>query len=282
VHVLLALGLSLSGVRFHMFALEWLDHLVSVLWIVGVINAMNCLDCADGAAGGTCAIVFAALAAIAVSNGRHFICQASLAGMGGVLGFLIYNRPPARVFLGDSGSTFLGLMAAVIAILAGPKGAQPGQFPLAALVLCIPVYDIIWVHFRRYRAGIRSIRDLLASTGKDHLPHRLMAHGYSKAACMGTLMLLSALTAEAVYGLIQGLWVGGIAAFSALAVALWFLEEDMQVVLRPEDQVALCHRRAIHPFEATAPRPGADGLEPQRHEPGLARPQRVHSSAGSV
>jgi UDP-GlcNAc:undecaprenyl-phosphate/decaprenyl-phosphate GlcNAc-1-phosphate transferase len=239
LHVALATGLSLAGIRFHLFPVVALDHLVTVLWIVGVINAMNCLDCADGAAGGTCLVVFAALAALAAAHGRVFVCQAALAGIGAVAGFLLYNVPPARVFMGDSGSTFLGLMAAVLAILAGPKTFGDAHLPLTPLVLAVPVFDIAWVHYRRYRAGIRSLRDLLASTGKDHLPHRLMAHGHSKTTCMSMTMLLSALAAEAAYGMTRDMWMGAIFAALALLFVLWYLEANSQVVIRPEDQVAI-------------------------------------------
>src|SRR5207247_1789222 len=81
LHFALGTGMSLAGIRFHLFPVAVLDHLVTVLWIVGVINAMNCLDCADGAAGGTCVVVFGALAVLAAAHGRAFVCQAALAGL---------------------------------------------------------------------------------------------------------------------------------------------------------------------------------------------------------
>jgi UDP-GlcNAc:undecaprenyl-phosphate/decaprenyl-phosphate GlcNAc-1-phosphate transferase len=239
LQVALASGLSLCGARFHFFPVAALDHLVTVLWIVGVINALNCLDCADGAAGGTCVVVFAALAALAAANGRVFVCEVSLAGAGAVLGFLLYNVPPARVFLGDAGSMFLGLMAAALTILADPKPAGPWQMPLAPLVLSVPVFDIVWVHYRRYRAGIRSVRDLLASTGKDHLPHRLMARGFSRLSCMGVIVFLSALAATGVLGSARGQWPAGALAVVILITLLRHLEENAQVVIRQEDRVAL-------------------------------------------
>jgi UDP-GlcNAc:undecaprenyl-phosphate GlcNAc-1-phosphate transferase len=239
----IAAGLSFCGVRFHFFPSAALNHLVTVFWIVGVINAMNCLDCADGAAGATCLVVFATLAVLAAVNGRLFVAEAALAGLGAVLGFLIYNVPPARVFLGDTGSTFLGLMVAVLAILANPRPAGFWHLPLAPFVLSVPVLDIIWVHFRRYRAGIRSLRDLLASTGKDHVPHRLMAHGFSRWGCLGMTAYLSALAAGSVYGLATGMWLGAALTIMALAAVLWELESHSRIVIRPEDHVALCEPR---------------------------------------
>jgi len=260
LQVAVALGLSFLGVRFHVFAFEPLNHLVTVLWIVGLINAMNCLDCADGAAGGTCVVIFFALAIFAAAHERYFVFQACMAGAGAVVGFLVYNVPPARVFLGDTGSTFLGLMVAVLAILATPAPARGGEWslPLAPLVLFVPVFDIIWVHFRRYQAGIRSIRDLLSSTGKDHLPHRLMAHGLAKGPCMLVVAFLSLLAAIAVCGLTLGLWLLAAMAVFSLVAVLWHLEENGRVIIRRDDQVALyeLHReapsvqRSLHPEES--------------------------------
>jgi UDP-GlcNAc:undecaprenyl-phosphate GlcNAc-1-phosphate transferase len=244
LQVALAAGLSLSGVRFYMVPFEPLDHLITILWVVGVINAMNCLDCADGAAGGTCVVVFLALAGLAAANGREFVSQAALAGLGAVVGFLVYNVPPAKVFMGDAGSTFLGLMVAVLAILAQRQPVDAWNFPLVPFVLVVPVFDIFWVHYRRYQAGIRSIRDLLSSTGKDHLPHRLMTRGLSKLACMAVVTFLTVLSATAVCCINAGLWVVAVMAMLALAAFLWHLEENAEVVIRPEDHVAIYQLRS--------------------------------------
>lgn len=254
LQVLVAAGLSAMGIRFHFFPVELLNHVVTVVWIVGLINAMNCLDCADGAAGGTCVVIFLALGAVAASTGRMFVAQAALAGAGAVAGFLLYNVPPARVFLGDTGSTFLGLMVAVLAVLADrlpPSAEAHWQVPVAPFALVVPVFDIIWVHYRRYQAGIRSMRDLLSSTGKDHLPHRLMARGLSKPACMAVVAVLSALAAGGAYSLANQLWLPGAMSVLALIAFLGHLEERASVVIRPEDQVALFQLRgevsALHP-----------------------------------
>ncbi|MBM3460005.1 MAG: undecaprenyl/decaprenyl-phosphate alpha-N-acetylglucosaminyl 1-phosphate transferase [Armatimonadetes bacterium] len=248
LQLLVALGLSVCGVRFHFFPIELLDHVVTVLWIVGVINAMNCLDCADGAAGGTCLVVFGALAAISLGHGRLFVGQACLAGAGAVLGFLFYNAPPARVFL--------GLMMAVLAILANPIPGTAWQLPLAPFALFVPVFDIIWVHYRRYQAGIQSARDLLSSNGKDHLPHRLMERGLSKRGCMLLVAVCSLMAAGTALGLLHGLWMGAGIATIALVSLLWHLEEGAGIFIR-EDGVAI-FRLQESPAEALAPLSAAE------------------------
>src|SRR5262249_22310780 len=106
-----------------------------------------------------------------------------------------------------------------------------------------------WVHYRRYRVGIRTVRDLLASTGKDHLPHRLMAHGFTGPACMAMMTYLSVLSAAGVYGLARGLWPGAALTIAALIMFLSHLERARRVVIRATDQVALYepHRGKLIP-----------------------------------
>lgn len=255
----IAAALTVMGVRFHIFPLEWMDHLITILWIVGVVNAMNCLDCADGSAGGTCLVLFIALAWLSLINGRFFVGQAALAGAGAVLGFLVFNFPPARVFLGDSGSTFLGLMVAVLTVLVNRNAAGDWHVPLAPLMLVVPVFDIVWVHWRRYQAGIRSFRDLLSSTGKDHLPHRLMVRGLNKPACMAVMMFLSALAALAAGLMSAGMWMPAAMSLVVLLAFFWHIEEKARVVIREGDQVALYQlisepvlQTASHPEESLA------------------------------
>lgn len=232
-------GLAALGVRFDFFPGDWLDGALTVLWIVGVVNAMNCIDCADGAAGGTCLVIFVALALVALNNGRDFVFIAALAGAGAMVGFLVFNAPPARVFLGDAGSTFLGLMVAALAVLASRNVPGDWNAVFAPLVLFVPVVDILWVHYRRYRAGIRGLRDLLSSTGKDHLPHRLMARGLSKPASMAVVTLLSALAAAGACLMAKGLWMPAATCLVILVAFLFHLEENAWVEIRPGDQVAL-------------------------------------------
>src|SRR5205085_1144897 len=171
------------------------------------------------------------------------------------------NAPPARVFLGDTGSTFLGLMVAVLAILANPRPHGHWHVPAAPFVLAVPVFDIVWVHLCRYRAGMRSVRDLLASTGKDHLPHRLMAHGYTKIECMAMITYLSALAAAGVYGLTRSVWIGAALTLTALVAFLWHLDRTGQVAIRDEDQVAIYQRRPEQPEQrALQPSPSPAGF----------------------
>jgi UDP-GlcNAc:undecaprenyl-phosphate/decaprenyl-phosphate GlcNAc-1-phosphate transferase len=223
--VVIAALLCFAGVRFHVFGIEALDWAATILWMVGTINAVNCLDCADGMAGSSAFATFAVFAASALLNGRLFVCQTAIAGAAAVGGFLLYNRPKATVFLGDTGSTFLGLMLASMAILASPKAPMgETQFPWLTLALFVPAYDITLVHWRRYRAGITNVRDLLASTGKDHLPHRLLARDLTGWGAMGILALLSGLSSLAAWFYNMHHWESGTVFLLSMLSLLWRIE----------------------------------------------------------
>jgi UDP-GlcNAc:undecaprenyl-phosphate GlcNAc-1-phosphate transferase len=195
---------------------------LAALWIVGVANAFNCLDSSDGMAAGTAAVAGLALAGLAALTGRPAVTVAAASVAGAAVGFLRYNFPPARIFLGDAGSLMLGfLLAGTAAVL---SGRLDGRLLAAALAVAIPVWDFLLVHWRRYRRGHRNLVALLTSTGKDHLPHRLLAAGmgpqeavlrvYSGSAALGAAGL-----AVAVGGPWPALLAAGVlAAGTALGV----------------------------------------------------------------
>jgi UDP-GlcNAc:undecaprenyl-phosphate/decaprenyl-phosphate GlcNAc-1-phosphate transferase len=157
----------------------YLGEILAVLWIVGVANAVNCLDCTDGVAAGATVICALALVPVAVMAHRWGVAVGAAAVAGASLGFLPYNFPPARIFLGDAGSLMVGfLLAALSATIAAP-GASPTSFVAPVLILGLPCCDFLFVHWRRYHNGARDLVQILTSTGKDHLPHRLQQAGLS-------------------------------------------------------------------------------------------------------
>ncbi len=140
----------------------WAGQILAALWIVGVANAVNCLDCTDGMASGVAIIVGLALAATAIAVGRIGVAVAAFCMVGAALGFLRYNFPPARIFLGDAGSLMLGfLLGGLSAALVVPEITVQWVAPL--LILSVPVADFVLVHLRRYR------RDVLAPPARHHV-----------------------------------------------------------------------------------------------------------------
>lgn len=269
--VVIAIGLCAAGVHFRLFGVEALDWALTIVWIVGAINALNCIDCADGIAGSTALVAFLYFALAAHGFGRYFIAQVGVAGAAAVVAFLAYNRPKARVFLGDTGSTFLGLALASLSILAAPKAPPPPYIPWPALALFVPVYDILLVHVRRYRSGLRSIRHLLASTGKDHLPHRLYDRGFSPAGAMGVVAFLTGVACAAAWLFQHREWAAGAATLGGLIALLCALErlpERRRVPATSLDGRATGAPRAGETARASSPRVGGAASE----QAGLAPP----------
>lgn len=140
---------------------------VTLFWFVGMINTLNFIDTMDGLAGGITFIAALILAVRAFSLGQYSIAAITLALAGACLGFLPYNSHPARVFMGTSGSMFLGYALAVLAIMGGAKLAT------TIMVLGVPIVDTALVIARRSLAG----RSPFKGGDSAHLPHQMLAIG---------------------------------------------------------------------------------------------------------
>ncbi|MDR7544454.1 MAG: MraY family glycosyltransferase [Armatimonadota bacterium] len=202
----------------------YLGETLVVLWIVGVANAFNCLDCADGVAAGAAAVAGLGLLALALWAGRLAVAVVAASVAGACLGFLRYNFPPARIFLGDAGSLTLGFVLASTAAVVSGGAVDPSRLLPPVLILAVPVGDFLLVHWRRYRAGVRPLTRLVTSTGKDHLPHRLLASGHSaRRTAVRVYLAMGVLGAAAVGVAAGGPWLpvtmGGLAgAVTALGI----------------------------------------------------------------
>jgi UDP-GlcNAc:undecaprenyl-phosphate GlcNAc-1-phosphate transferase len=175
--------------------IDWppLTGTLSVLWIVGLVNSFNMLDNMDGLSGGVAAIAAAMLAVVmllapeSVSGQPHlFVAGFLFLLVGALVGFLYHNRPPARIFMGDAGSYFVGFCLAVMTILATFSGnGLPRHAILAPLcVLAVPLYDTLSVVCIRLRAG-RSV----FQGDTNHFSHRLVALGLTKTQAVLTIYL---------------------------------------------------------------------------------------------
>ena len=155
-----------------------LDRLLAFVWIVGVTNAFNLLDNMDGLAAGVAAIAAVCYLTLLLAGERSGLTVAIAAFTGAVLGFLVFNFPPASVFMGDSGSLLLGGFLAT-AGLSSTADVQNRLMPAAlfpVLILLVPILDTAFVTFTRSFSG----RSALAG-GRDHTSHRLVALGRQRA-----------------------------------------------------------------------------------------------------
>jgi len=178
--------------------LGWLVSVVlSVVWIVGLINSFNMLDNMDGLSAGVAAIAAAMLAAVMLlspdpetNEPQLFVAGFLLVLAGSLLGFLGHNRPPARIFMGDAGSYFIGFCIATATLLA-TYTSYDSDAPFAILaplcVMAVPLYDMITVLWIRIRAGRSPFE-----ADKNHFSHRLVELGLSKTQAVLTIYLTTA------------------------------------------------------------------------------------------
>lgn len=191
------------------------DAGLAVLWIVFTTNAFNLLDNMDGAASSLCAVIGGFLCMTATAGGRGGLAVVTAALAGACLGFLFHNRHPARIFLGDAGSLFLGftLASAVMVIHRGSDGLSGPIVVL--LVTLIPTVDTALVMTSRYRES----RPLLQG-GTDHIAHRLRRMGMTVQQVVRTLCFLTALSCLSAVLVTYGAIAPGIALVAAVVVGI--------------------------------------------------------------
>jgi UDP-GlcNAc:undecaprenyl-phosphate GlcNAc-1-phosphate transferase len=164
-----------------------LDAAITVLWIVGICNSINFFDNLDGGAAGTVAITAIALTYLAITGDQYFIAALSIVVAGSTLGFLIWNRAPARIYMGDAGALFLGLLIATLTVRFKPSTNNSiSSFAIPLLLLAIPILDTTVAVFSRLRRKVSPFQ-----SGKDHLSHRLVRTGFSRQTSVFILWLLS-------------------------------------------------------------------------------------------
>lgn len=149
VQIIVVLATLLSGIRFHIFRMEFLDLMLTGCWIIGIINAVNLIDGLDGLAAGIAVIASAGFGIIGYAYGDMTIPLMSLIIVGACLGFLRYNFRPARIFMGDTGSVPLGYHLAILGILCA--NVVPGRTSLIIPIMLvgIPIFDTLLTIIRR-------------------------------------------------------------------------------------------------------------------------------------
>lgn len=178
-----AIAMCAAGFRVSMLALPFLGALplgpfgvpLTVIWIVGVINAFNLIDGLDGLAGGVAFFSIATVFVLAVAGGDVLMSTYMAALGGGVLGFLIFNFNPASIFMGDSGSMFLGFVLAVSSIQTSTKRGTAVAMLIPIVSLGLPIMDTLLAMVRRFIAGRSMFR-----ADREHIHHRLLALGFSQ------------------------------------------------------------------------------------------------------
>lgn len=156
------------------------NYLLTFLWVAGIASAFNAIDNADGLAGSIAVVSAVALFIMGWSTWQLCFSFLSMALAGGVLGFLHFNLKPARIYMGDTGSFFLGYILAVLVIYGQWSESGTRAFLAGCFVLGLPIYDLGLTSVLRIRHGVVSnIHDVIAYSDHDHLSHRLLKLGLS-------------------------------------------------------------------------------------------------------
>jgi UDP-GlcNAc:undecaprenyl-phosphate GlcNAc-1-phosphate transferase len=195
-----------------------IDVFVTILWIVGLANAINFFDNVDGGASGAVAISSGFLALLAIEGGQVLIAALSIVLCGATLGFLVWNKPPARIYMGDAGALFLGVLIASLSLRLDPNPINRiSSFAVPVFLLAIPILDASVAVTKRLKRGVSPFQG-----GRDHLSHRLMGRGIEKRKTVFILWILSTLFALLAVGIsIAPYWLEGVVA--GFGVFLWIV-----------------------------------------------------------
>ncbi|MDR2610876.1 MAG: undecaprenyl/decaprenyl-phosphate alpha-N-acetylglucosaminyl 1-phosphate transferase, partial [Clostridiales Family XIII bacterium] len=220
------------GVRIPAFAIIGLEfsagsfwgvtfsYIVTVVWIIAITNMVNLVDGLDGLAAGVSVIATLAIAYSAYIHGQYTVTLAMLAVAGGAAGFLPYNFFPAKTFMGDSGSLFLGFMIGSISIIGPTKGATIIASVIPLFVLGVPIFDTVFAIFRRRARG-----GSIMAADKDHLHHQLSYIGMGQRRSVLMIYGISAVMGIAAIIFSRRLYLEAIFLFLTavlfLVVLIW-------------------------------------------------------------
>ena len=208
------LGVRIVLVSFPVGALELgpiLGGFITVFWLIGITNAFNLLDGADGVAAGSAFFSSGAIFLMSVLLGHPGIGLVAAALSGALLGFLPFNFPPARAFLGDSGSMVVGFVLAGLAVEGSTKGPTLVAISVPILAFAVPVFDTTITLLRRLVRGQR-----LFDRDAEHLHHKLSRIGFTPRQVAGTIYL-----ASAAFALVSMLFINpGVRSFAVVLIML--------------------------------------------------------------
>ncbi|MGF1508246.1 MAG: glycosyltransferase family 4 protein [Myxococcota bacterium] len=237
-----------AGIRIEMlgiplgdaFQVSFLSFPLTWLWVVGVVNALNLIDGLDGLASGLSLFACFVLFAVAVNDHAVLLCLMVAALSGALVGFLVYNFNPAKIFLGDSGSMFLGFVLSTVSIWTQRKGATATALLIPMMALGLPLLDTGLAFTRRVLKRSNPFR-----ADRQHLHHRLLALGLSHRNAVLTLYTASGIFALASLALLQDDAIQTIIAILCVSVVLYILARRIGVLSMPQASIQADHYRQV-------------------------------------
>ena len=171
-----------------LFYLDYVAVPLTVFWLVGFTNTVNLIDGLDGLAAGVSAIASVTICLVALQLNFILVAVLTAAVAGAAVGFLYYNFNPARIFMGDTGSMFLGYMLAGISVIGAVKSTTTIALIIPILALGLPIMDTTFAIVRRYRGGVPIFKP-----DKGHLHHRLLDLGFTQRQAVLLMYVISGL-----------------------------------------------------------------------------------------
>jgi UDP-GlcNAc:undecaprenyl-phosphate GlcNAc-1-phosphate transferase len=223
IGTVIALVLVQTGTLGIAFESQAINTIVTILWIVGICNSINFFDNMDGAASGAVAIAALGVFFIAYDKGQVLLSALTIVTAGATIGFLMWNKSPAKIYMGDAGALFLGVIISVATIRLNPGIPSSWQsLAIPIMLLAVPLLDTCVAVFSRLARGLSPL-----TGGKDHLSHRLVRAGLSRRVVVVSLWSASCVCAGLAIGVYQfadsfgSLLIAAFAALWLLALALF-------------------------------------------------------------
>ncbi len=212
------------GIRVQLPVPNLINYLITFLWLAGISNAINFMDNMDGLSAGVSAVAASFILLFGLLNEQFLVAAVAAALLGACLGFLRYNFHPAQIYMGDTGSLFLGFLLAVLALqLRFPENSAFVTWMVPVLVLGLPIFDMSLVVISRLRRGVSP-----NTPGKDHTSHRLLMRGLTQREvvlalylCGGALGMIAVYVTQATIP--EGYAIGSSVALLGL-YAIWRLD----------------------------------------------------------
>ena len=211
--ILVAFGIEIEWINHPLggyFYTEYFSIPITIFWIVSFTNIVNLIDGLDGLAAGVSAIASITVILVAIQMGYFHVAVLTCALAGGIIGFIRYNFNPATIFMGDTGSMFIGYMLAAISVLGAVKTAATIALIVPAIALGLPIMDTAFAIMRRYSNG----RPIF-SPDKGHFHHRLLAMGMNQKQAV---LLMYGITAALGIGAVM--WAEFNGVYAALIIAV--------------------------------------------------------------
>ena len=225
------------------WVLGWLSIPITVLWIVGITNAVNLIDGLDGLACGVSTISAISMLVIALLVSESDVALVMAALVGACLGFMPYNKNPAKMFMGDTGSTFLGYILATISIQGLFKYYAIVSFAVPFLILGLPMFDTLFAIIRRLAHGQNPM-----APDRGHIHHRLIDMGLNQKQAVAALYVISSILGLSAVVLTSSGAIKAMLFLMALAVAAFLAS---RVIFRRDIDKAMQAEKAAAEEKST-------------------------------